>query len=233
MTHTILLIDDEEEIRRFIRLALKAEGLNYVEASTGKEAMSVLKGELPDLVILDLGLPDFDGYSILKKIRETSKLPVLILTARDQEAEKVKLLEGGANDYLTKPFSIKELVVRVKVLLRDLVPNKRLLAIDYGKLMIDLQKHQVIMDNAPLALSKKEFALLSMLAQRAQELVSQQTLLKQIWGESHVEDSHYLRIVVSQLRKKLSDDAATPKIIETEPGVGYRFLLLPLNKHFS
>ncbi|ODB42005.1 DNA-binding response regulator [Pseudoalteromonas sp. BMB] len=233
MTHTILLIDDEEEIRRFIRLALKAEGLNYVEASTGKQAMSVLKGELPDLVILDLGLPDFDGYSILKKIRETSKLPVLILTARDQEAEKIKLLEGGANDYLTKPFSIKELVVRVKVLLRDLVPNKRLLAIDYGKLMIDLQKHQVIMDNAPLALSKKEFALLSMLAQRAQELVSQQTLLKQIWGESHVEDSHYLRIVVSQLRKKLSDDAATPKIIETEPGVGYRFLLLPLNKHFS
>ncbi|PHI39018.1 DNA-binding response regulator [Pseudoalteromonas sp. GCY] len=233
MTHTILLIDDEEEIRRFIRLALKAEGLNYVEASTGKEAMSVLKGELPDLVILDLGLPDFDGYSILKKIRETSKLPVLILTARDQEAEKIKLLEGGANDYLTKPFSIKELVVRVKVLLRDLVPNKRLLAIDYGKLMIDLQKHQVIMDNAPLALSKKEFALLSMLAQRAQELVSQQTLLKQIWGESHVEDSHYLRIVISQLRKKLSDDAATPKIIETEPGVGYRFLLLPLNKHFS
>ncbi|RXE87108.1 MULTISPECIES: response regulator [Pseudoalteromonas] len=233
MTHTILLIDDEEEIRRFIRLALKAEGLNYVEASTGKEAMSVLKGELPDLVILDLGLPDFDGYSILKKIRETSKLPVLILTARDQEAEKIKLLEGGANDYLTKPFSIKELLVRVKVLLRDLVPNKRLLAIDYGKLMIDLQKHQVIMDNAPLALSKKEFALLSMLAQRAQELVSQQTLLKQIWGESHVEDSHYLRIVVSQLRKKLSDDAATPKIIETEPGVGYRFLLLPLNKHFS
>ncbi|MEZ7204417.1 response regulator [Pseudoalteromonas sp. DY56-GL79] len=233
MTHTILLIDDEEEIRRFIRLALKAEGLNYVEASTGREAMSVLKGELPDLVILDLGLPDFDGYSILKKIRETSKLPVLILTARDQEAEKIKLLEGGANDYLTKPFSIKELVVRVKVLLRDLVPNKRLLAIDYGKLMIDLQKHQVIMDNAPLALSKKEFALLSMLAQRAQELVSQQTLLKQIWGESHVEDSHYLRIVVSQLRKKLSDDAATPKIIETEPGVGYRFLLLPLNKHFS
>ncbi|CAM3513948.1 response regulator [Pseudoalteromonas maricaloris] len=233
MTHTILLIDDEEEIRRFIRLALKAEGLNYVEASTGKEAMSVLKGELPDLVILDLGLPDFDGYSILKKIRETSKLPVLILTARDQEAEKIKLLEGGANDYLTKPFSIKELVVRVKVLLRDLVPNKRLLAIDYGKLVIDLQKHQVIMDNAPLALSKKEFALLSMLAQRAQELVSQQTLLKQIWGESHVEDSHYLRIVVSQLRKKLSDDAATPKIIETEPGVGYRFLLLPLNKHFS
>ncbi|MBR8843428.1 response regulator transcription factor [Pseudoalteromonas sp. JC3] len=233
MTHTILLIDDEEEIRRFIRLALKAEGLNYMEASTGKEAMSVLKGELPDLVILDLGLPDFDGYSILKKIRETSKLPVLILTARDQEAEKIKLLEGGANDYLTKPFSIKELIVRVKVLLRDLVPNKRLLAIDYGKLMIDLQKHQVIMDNAPLALSKKEFALLSMLAQRAQELVSQQTLLKQIWGESHVEDSHYLRIVVSQLRKKLSDDAATPKIIETEPGVGYRFLLLPLNKHFS
>ncbi|NKC20698.1 response regulator [Pseudoalteromonas sp. S4498] len=233
MTHTILLIDDEEEIRRFIRLALKAEGLNYVEASTGKEAMLVLKGELPDLVILDLGLPDFDGYSILKKIRETSKLPVLILTARDQEAEKIKLLEGGANDYLTKPFSIKELLVRVKVLLRDLVPNKRLLAIDYGKLMIDLQKHQVIMDNAPLALSKKEFALLSMLAQRAQELVSQQTLLKQIWGESHVEDSHYLRIVVSQLRKKLSDDAATPKIIETEPGVGYRFLLLPLNKHFS
>ncbi|MCG7552765.1 response regulator transcription factor [Pseudoalteromonas sp. Of11M-6] len=233
MTHTILLIDDEEEIRRFIRLALKAEGLNYMEASTGKEAMSVLKGELPDLVILDLGLPDFDGYSILKKIRETSKLPVLILTARDQEAEKIKLLEGGANDYLTKPFSIKELIVRVKVLLRDLVPNKRLLAIDYGKLMIDLQKHQVIMDNAPLALSKKEFSLLSMLAQRAQELVSQQTLLKQIWGESHVEDSHYLRIVVSQLRKKLSDDAATPKIIETEPGVGYRFLLLPLNKHFS
>lgn len=233
MTHTILLIDDEEEIRRFIRLALKAEGLNYVEASTGREAMSVLKGELPDLVILDLGLPDFDGYSILKKIRETSKLPVLILTARDQEAEKIKLLEGGANDYLTKPFSIKELVVRVKVLLRDLVPNKRLLAIDYGKLLIDIQKHQVIMDNAPLSLSKKEFALLSMLAQRAQELVSQQTLLKQIWGESHVEDSHYLRIVVSQLRKKLSDDAATPKIIETEPGVGYRFLLLPLNKHFS
>lgn len=230
MTNTILIVDDEQEIRRFIRLALKAEGFAYLEASSVEQALKQVRHELPDLVILDLGLPDADGFTLLRKIRETSRLPVLVLSARDQEREKIKLLEGGANDYLTKPFSVKELLARVKVLLRDLTYEKRTLMLDFGALKIDNQRRQVFLDEQLIGLTNKEYALLFTLAEHAQELVPQQQLLAQIWGLSHQDDSHYLRIVISQLRKKLGDDAQDPTFIETQPGVGYRFLLLPLNR---
>lgn len=234
MKSTILLVDDEQEIRRFIRLALKAEGFDYLEASTVEDALQQMHNASPDLVILDLGLPDADGFTLLRKIRETSRLPVLVLSARDQEREKIKLLEGGANDYITKPFSVKELLVRIRVLLRDIRPVTRSLTLDFGTLKIDAQSRKVYLGGQLISLTNKEYAVLYTLAEHAQELVNQQYLLAQIWGASHEHDSHYVRIVVSQLRKKLADDASAPAYIETHPGVGYRFLLHPMqSKHDS
>lgn len=227
MTARILLIDDEPQIRRFMRISICAEGFQFAEAKTGGEGLALLQSYQPDLVILDLGLPDMDGYEILKSIRKVSKIPVLVLTARDIEDEKVKLLNGGANDYLSKPFGVKELIARLKVLLRDLSPALRKEdspRLNFLNLSLDITNHQVWLDGVLLTLSRKEFSLLRELALQADKLVPQQELIERIWGSVYVENSHYLRILVSQLRKKLRDDADDPKFIITEPGVGYRLL---------
>lgn len=232
MQQRILLIDDEVQIRRFMRISLQAEGFAYLEASTARQGIDMIALASPDLVILDLGLPDEDGFKVLQTLRSWSNVPVLILTARDAEEEKVKLLEGGANDYLSKPFGIRELIARVRVLLRDLKESSneettpaRLV---FNDLEIDIPNHQVWHKAQLLTLSRKEFALLVMLARHPGRLITQQQLLTSIWGKSHVEDTHYLRIFVSQLRKKLQDDADDPTYILTEPGIGYRFIPLPL-----
>ncbi|QTR50897.1 response regulator [Candidatus Thiothrix anitrata] len=232
MQQRILLIDDEVQIRRFMRISLQAEGFVYLEASTARQGIDMIALESPDLVILDLGLPDEDGFKVLQTLRSWSNLPVLVLTARDAEEEKVKLLEGGANDYLSKPFGIRELIARVRVLLRDLKESSseettpaRLV---FNELEIDIPNHQVWHKAQLLTLSRKEFALLVMLARHPGRLITQQQLLTSIWGKSHVEDTHYLRIFVSQLRKKLQDNADDPTYILTEPGIGYRFIPLPL-----
>ncbi|SEB08371.1 two-component system, OmpR family, KDP operon response regulator KdpE [Thiothrix caldifontis] len=232
MQQRILLIDDEVQIRRFMRISLQAEGFAYLEASNARQGIDMIALESPDLVILDLGLPDEDGFKVLQTLRSWSNLPVLVLTARDAEEEKVKLLEGGANDYLSKPFGIRELIARVRVLLRDLKESSneettpaRLV---FNDLEIDIPNHQVWHKAQLLTLSRKEFALLVMLARHPGRLITQQQLLTSIWGKSHVEDTHYLRIFVSQLRKKLQDNADDPTYILTEPGIGYRFIPLPL-----
>lgn len=232
MQQRILVIDDEVQIRRFMRISLQAEGFTYLEAGTARQGIDMIALESPDLVILDLGLPDEDGFKVLQTLRSWSNLPVLVLTARDAEEEKVKLLEGGANDYLSKPFGIRELIARVRVLLRDLTEGgteedtpARLV---FRDLEIDIPNHQVWHKAQLLTLSRKEFALLVMLARHPGRLITQQQLLTSLWGKSHVEDTHYLRIFVSQLRKKLQDNPDEPTYILTEPGIGYRFIPLPL-----
>lgn len=230
MKPTILLIDDEPQIRRFMRISLNAEGFTYLEADNSTRGLELAALEAPDLIILDLGLPDQDGFKTLQALRQWSKVPVLILTARDAEEEKVKLLEGGANDYLSKPFGIKELIARVRVLLRDLAPPgapAEPALLRFPGLEIDIHNHQARRDGQPLSLARKEFAVLVCLARNHGRLVTHQLMLTEVWGRHHNQDTHYLRIIISQLRKKLSDNPESPEIIRTEPGVGYCFMLSP------
>ncbi|MFC0120160.1 response regulator [Pseudoalteromonas xiamenensis] len=224
MNKKILVIDDEPKIRSFIRISLHAEGFTCVEATTAKEGLQMFNDEKPHLIILDLGLPDQDGYQVLRELRQSSRVPVLVLTARDEEAQKIKLLEGGANDYLSKPFGVKELVARIKVLLRDINYQPTPSMLHFEGISIDTQDQKVTIDGVTTSLTKKEFALLIRLAQAPNQLLTQNQLLSEIWGQSHTEDSHYLRVLITQLRKKLDDDADAPRFIKTEPGIGYRFV---------
>ncbi len=225
MEYKILVVDDEPEIQTFIRISLVAEGFEYLGAASINSAQMMWETHKPHVVILDLGLPDGDGFSLLQLIRRSSKTPILILTARDQEEEKIRLLEAGANDYLSKPFGIRELIVRVKVLVRDLVKdqsNKDLLR--FGQLTLKCSSHQCWLSDNEVELTKKEFAFMQMLLKAPGQLVKQADLLTCIWGRTHTEDTHYLRILVSQIRKKLNDSADTQKIIRTEAGIGYRLI---------
>lgn len=224
MNKKVLLIDDESRIQHFIGISLAAEGFDYLGCTTGEEGLRRLTEDNPDLVILDLGLPDLDGFQVLRRIREASKVPVLILTARDEEDEKVRLLEAGANDYLSKPFGIKELIVRIRVMIRDLGYTPLPKVINSPGLRIHPHERSVEVDGQTLSLTRKEHALLIHLVSSPGQLIPYEVLLTDIWGQSHREDSHYLRILVNQLRKKLGDDSGQPRYIRTEPGVGYQFI---------
>ncbi|ENM3813807.1 response regulator transcription factor [Vibrio paracholerae] len=221
MNYKILVVDDEPQIQTFMRISLAAEGFDYVGADSLATAKVQFERVQPHVVVLDLGLPDGEGIEFLSMIRQSSKTPVLILTARDQEEEKIRLLEAGANDYLSKPFGIKELIVRIKVLLRDLVSEH------FSEDIVTLlQKstHQCWLSDSEVILTKKEFAFLEMLMKTPGQLVKQTDLLREVWGHSHTADTHYLRILVSQLRKKLNDSADEQHTIKTESGLGYRLV---------
>lgn len=225
MNYKILVVDDEPQIQTFIRISLAAEGFDYMGADSLAVAQEVYASFRPQVVVLDLGLPDGDGISFLNAIRKLSKTPVLILTARDQEEEKIRLLEAGANDYLRKPFGIRELIVRIKVLLRDLVTDQACEnTCVFGALTLQKNTHQCWMSKTEIVLTKKEFAFLEMLMINPGQLVKQTDLLRKIWGASHTDDTHYLRILVSQLRKKLNDSADDQHVIKTESGIGYRLV---------
>lgn len=227
---TILVIEDEAKIRSFIRISLHAEGFQVYEAATLAVAKGLLHDLTVDAIILDLGLPDGDGQNFIIESKANHAAPILVLSARDDEEEKVRALTNGANDYLTKPFGIRELVARLQVLFRDLrldppaSVGKRL---DFGALEIDYSEHTVIFHGQSLKVSPKEFELLWLLASNHQKLLLQRDILTQIWGPSHRQDVHYLRIFISQLRRKLDDDSREPNYIETLPGIGYRFLVAP------
>ncbi|MDO2950081.1 response regulator [Aeromonas simiae] len=225
MAH-ILIIDDELPIRRFLRISLTAEGHQVSEAVSVDEGMTQYRHLHPDLVILDLGLPDGDGIQVLERIREHHQLPVLVLSARDSEREKVRLLDAGANDYMSKPFGIQEMMARIRVLLRQRVGTTQsdCRAFAGCGLSIDATNHKVTLHGEDVTLSRKEFALLQALVCHPGKLVLQTQLLNDIWGPSHKEDTHYLRIVVASLRKKLGDNPQAPHLIETETGIGYRFI---------
>lgn len=225
MNYRILVVDDEPQIQTFMRISLAVEGFDYVGANSLATARVQFETVQPHLVVLDLGLPDGDGIEFLSIIRKSSKTPVLILTARDQEEEKIRLLEAGANDYLSKPFGIKELIVRIKVLLRDLV-SKHIHEdiITFSALKIQKSTHQCWLHNTEVILTKKEYAFLKMLMNTPGQLVNQTDLLREVWGDSHTDDTHYLRVLVSQLRKKFKDSAEEQRLIKTESGIGYRLV---------
>ncbi len=220
----ILIIDDEAPIRRFLRVALEAEGLAVIEAATAREGLSLAARETPALVVLDLGLPDADGLTVLRDLRGWSQVPVLILSVRDNEEGKVAALDAGAQDYVVKPFGVKEFLARVRGLLRDRGGEPVSAEIVAGPIRINAADHSATMDGHPLQLTRREFDLLWILASHHGRLVTQEMILKAIWGPAHTEDVQYLRVYVRQLRQKLGDDAANPRYIATEPGIGYRFL---------
>ena len=221
----ILIIDDENQIRKFLDIALRAQGYKTLLAENGQKGLELLALQGAHLVILDLGLPDLDGFEVLLELRTWSNVPVIVLSVRANEEEKVKLLDAGANDYVTKPFSIQELMARLRVLLRQYQHSTADAAsFDDGVLKIDFSKRQVFLNQQLLSLTRKEYQLLSLLAKNKGQLITQPQILKDLWGPTHQEDTHYLRILVAKLRGKLNDNAVQPKYIITEPGVGLRFL---------
>lgn len=222
---TILVIDDEPQIRKFLRISLVSQGYIVHEAATGTEGLSQAALKQPDLLVLDLGLPDMDGQQVLREFREWSSVPVLVLSVRASEAQKVEALDGGANDYVTKPFGIQEFLARIRALLRHAPTGETLdTALSLGPLIIDFAFRRVQLNGIEVALTRKEYAVLAQLARHPGRVITQQQLLKDIWGPSHTENSHYLRIVVGHLRQKLADDPTRPRFIATEAGVGYRLL---------
>ena len=221
----ILVIDDEAQIRRFLDIGLRAEGYEVFLAANAADGLALAVTLSPDMVILDIGLPDREGHDVLAELRQWSQVPVMMLTVRDAESEKVRALDGGANDYVTKPFGIQELMARLRVLLRSR-PGEPATRQRYQDehLSIDLARREVHLDGALLSLTRKEYAVLTLLLHHTGRVVTQQQLLRELWGATHVQDTHYLRIVLGKLRQKLGDDAAAPRWLKTEPGVGYRFL---------
>ena len=221
----ILVIDDEAQIRRFLRIGLNSQGYEVLEADSAQSGLEQVTLSSPQLVILDLGLPDLDGMEALRVMREFYTGPVIILSVRAREQEKVAALDAGANDYVVKPFGINELLARIRALLRIHEGATTVLS-DYEEdgLKFSLSQHRVTLDGRPIRLSKKEFDLLRLLIENSGRIVTQSQIISSLWGESHLNDTHYLRILVKKLRAKLSDEPGNPRFIETEPGVGYRFL---------
>lgn len=221
----ILIIDDEPQIRKFIDISLRSQGYATLLASTGGEGLTLLASKGADLVVLDLGLPDEDGKDVLKELRQWSRVPVIVLTVRSSEDEKVAVLDAGANDYVTKPFGVEELMARIRAFLRTAAHGAEDSPVfDDGVLRIDLVRREVRVHGQSVALARKEFSLLSLLVQQPGRLVTQTQILRELWGPTHEEDAHYLRILVGKLRHKLGDDASAPRYIATEPGVGLRFV---------
>ncbi|MDT3720917.1 response regulator [Pseudomonas oryzihabitans] len=220
----VLVIDDEPQIRKFLRISLAAQGYQVSEAATGADGLAQAALGQPDLVILDLGLPDRDGQDVLVELREWSAVPVLVLSVRADEREKVRALDAGANDYVTKPFGIQEFLARTRALLRQTPASttQQEAALEVGELRVDFAYRKVSLAGAEIALTRKEYAVLAALAQHPGRVVTQRQLLVDIWGPSHAQDSHYLRIVIGHLRQKLADDPVAPRFIVTEAGVGYR-----------
>ncbi|HEV7310882.1 response regulator [Ensifer sp.] len=221
----ILVVDDEPQIQRFLKPALSAAGYDVLEAMTGAEALKAAATAAPDIVILDLGLPDMDGKEVIANLRGWSQVPIIILSARDRESEKIAALDLGADDYIEKPFGIGELTARIRTALRHRVQmdgGQTQLSAD--GVAIDTIKRVVTKDGEPVRLTPKEYDLLVMLAHHAGRVVTHKTLLTSVWGVAHGEDLHYLRVFIGQLRGKIERDPADPKIIRTEPGVGYRFV---------
>ena len=224
MSGKIVIVDDEAPIRRLLRIALKSAGYEVAEAENGALGLAAIARHQPDLVVLDLGLPDMDGHQVLSDLRTWSTVPVIVLSVRSGDREKVRALDAGAQDYVTKPFSVEEFLARIRANLRDHIKPDTPVILDDGRLRIDLGKRWVTLGGEKVDLTPKEYAVLSRLARSPNCVITQTQLLQEIWGEQHRDDSHYLRIVVSHLRQKLGDDPTEPHYIRTEAGVGYRLI---------
>lgn len=225
-TAIILLIEDERQMRRFLRVTLQSETYGVIEAETAADGLSQAAMRNPDIIILDLGLPDMDGLEVIKKLREWSAVPVIIISAREQEGDKIKALDRGADDYLTKPFGVGELLARIRVALRHAAPKNKdqkdavFVAED---LKIDFLKRQVNIGTREIHLTPIEYRLLTVLVRNAGRVMTHRQILKEVWGPPYIEQTHYLRVFMNQLRKKIEADSTRPRFLLNEPGIGYRF----------
>lgn len=223
----VLLVEDDRQIRRFLRMTLEGEGIVVLEAESGREGLEEAARQQPDLVILDLGLPDMDGVAVIRQLRSWTAVPVVVLSARSAEAQKVMALDSGADDYLTKPFGNLELMARLRVHLRKrMAPpaSEAAPVFQFGSVTVDLVRRQVSRAAVPVHLTPTEYDLLCVLVRNAGKVLTHSHLLKEVWGAGHAQRSHYLRIYMGHLRQKLEDDPARPAHILTETGVGYRLL---------
>jgi two-component system, OmpR family, KDP operon response regulator KdpE len=223
MSDPILIIDDEIQIRRLLDITLSTYGYKITEAATGKEGMMKAAIVHPLLIILDLGLPDIDGFEVLKKLREWFQKPILILSVRNSEEDIVRALDNGANDYLTKPFRTGELLARIRVAIRQSENNPDTPCLVFGDLTVDLVSHTVRKNQELVKLTSTEFSLLALLARNEGRVLTHQYILKEVWGMGYVNQTQYLRVFIAQLRKKIEDDPAKPEYLNTESGIGYRF----------
>lgn len=220
----VLVIDDEPQIRKLLKVSLQAYGYTLDEADTGKDGINRTAIFKPDLIIVDLGLPDIDGKEVVKQIRDWSGVPIIILTARDQEQEKIEALDAGADDYVTKPFGMGELLARLRVCLRRSAENENEPVLTCGGLKVDLVLRRVTVDDREIKLTPTEYEIIKIMAQHAGRVLTHKQLLKAVWGNSYNEDTHYIRVYIGQLRRKIEADPAQPRYIITESGVGYRLI---------
>ena len=219
-----LVIDDEPQIRRLLRVTLEANGYRVFDAATGQDGIAQAAQRRPDVVLLDLGLPDLDGLGVLKRLREWSRVPVIILSVRDREDDKVAALDAGADDYVTKPFSTGELLARLRAALRHLQPQGAGAVFRSGDLEVDLSARVVRKRGQEVKLTPTEYSLLRLFVTHAGKVLTHRHLLTEVWGPKAVEQTHYLRVHIAHLREKLEDIPGRPELIRTEPGIGYRFV---------
>ncbi len=225
MSLRLLLVEDDAHIRRFLRATLVTQGYALLEVETGEEGLALAAAQVPDLVLLDLGLPDMDGKEVIRRLREWSEVPIIVLTARGQEREKVASLDAGADDYLTKPFGVGELLARIRAAMRRVrMPEQGRVeqVLSLGDVTVDLERRRVTRGAEEINLTPIEFKLLSVLIRQRGKVVTHRQLLKEVWGPSYIEQNPYLRIVILNLRRKLEENPTRPHYLITEPGVGYR-----------
>jgi two-component system, OmpR family, KDP operon response regulator KdpE len=223
---TILVIEDEPQMQRFLRIVLQGQGYGFIEAQTGQEGLIQAATRSPDIILLDLGLPDIDGLEVTKRLREWSNTPIIILSAREQEQDKIKALDAGADDYLTKPFGVGELLARIRVSMRHEVMRQAgqtepIFILD--NLRVDMLRRQVFLNEQEIHLTPIEYKLLVILIKQAGKVITHSQLLKEVWGPSYTKETQYLRVYMTQLRHKLEVDPARPRFLMNEPGIGYRF----------
>ena len=220
----ILVIDDEKQIRRMLKAALDGYGYDIAEAASGREGLNQAAIFHPDLILLDLGLPDLDGTEVIQRLREWTQTPIIILSVREQESDKIKALDAGADDYITKPFSMGELLARLRVALRHAAKTDDEPILSFGELVVDLAHRNVTIKGEEVRLTPIEYEILKYLALQAGRVVTHRQLLRAIWGPNYVEETQYLRVHISQIRRKIEVDPSQPEYIVTEPGVGYRLV---------
>ncbi len=223
----VLIVDDEPQIRRFLRTSLSAHQYAVIEATNGQEAILATTDERPDIVILDLGLPDMDGLHVIRRVREWSKVPIIVLSVRGREADKIAALDAGADDYVTKPFGMGELMARMRAALRGRLSEQvEEPVFRTGGLVVDLACRRVCVDGREVRLTPNEYELLRVLVTHAGKVVTHQHLLREVWGPADVDETHYVRVYVGQLRRKIEAESSRPRYILTEPGVGYRLRVI-------
>jgi two-component system KDP operon response regulator KdpE len=223
--HSVLIIDDEVQIRRLLRVTLEANGYRVHEAARGQDSLAEAAQWNPDVIVLDLGLPDMDGLTVLKRLREWSRAPVLVLSVLEGDVDKVTALDNGADDYMTKPFSTAELLARLRVVQRRAAPSEDSAVFRSGNLEVDMSARLVTLKGKEVKMTPTEYSFLRLLVRNAGKVVTHRQILKEVWGPAYGDQTHYLRVYVAHLREKLEADPSRPELLRTEPGVGYRLVV--------